>query len=42
MPYIPDYPCRMSIIRGSRSGKTNALFIIIREKYRDVLIDKAY
>ena len=22
-PYIPDYPCRILITRGSRSGKTN-------------------
>ena len=24
-PYIPDYPYRISIIRGSGSGKTNTL-----------------
>ena len=24
-PFIPDYPCRMLIIGGSGSGKTNAL-----------------
>ena len=23
-PYIPDHPCRMLIIGGSGSGKTNA------------------
>ena len=22
-PYIPDYPCRILITRGSRSAKTN-------------------
>ena len=24
-PYIPDHPCRILIIEGSGSGKTNAL-----------------
>ena len=24
-PYIPDHPCRILIIGGSGSGKTNAL-----------------
>ena len=24
-PFVPDYPCRMLIIGGSGSGKTNAL-----------------
>ena len=28
-PYIPDHPYRILIIRGSISGKTNALFNLI-------------
>ena len=28
-PYIPDHPCRILIIGGSGSGKTNALLNLI-------------
>ena len=38
-PYIPDHPYRISIIRGSRSGKTNLLLNLI-ENQPD--IDKIY
>ena len=31
-PYIPDRPYRILIVRGSRSGKTNALFNSINEQ----------
>ena len=26
-PYIPDYPCRILIVGGPGSGKTNVLLI---------------
>ena len=32
-PYIPDDPCRILIVGGSRSGKTNA-FIEFNKKSR--------
>ena len=38
-PYIPDHPYGLSIIGGSRSGKTNLLFNLI-ENQPD--IDKMY
>ena len=38
-PYIPDHPYRILIIRGSGSGKTNALLNLIN-KQND--IDKIY
>ena len=38
-PYIPDHPCRILIIGGCESGKTNALFNLIN-KQND--IDKIY
>ena len=38
-PYIPDHPCRILIIGGSKSGKTNLLLILI-ENQPD--IDKIY
>ena len=38
-PYIPDHSCRILIIRGSGSGKTNTLLNLINEQ-RD--IDKIY
>ena len=38
-PYIPDYPCRILIIGGSGSGKTNALLNLI--EYQDG-IDQIY
>ena len=38
-PYIPDHPCRILIIGGSGSGKTNALLKLI-ENQPD--IDKLY
>ena len=41
-PYIPDHPCRMLIIRGSGSGKTNGLLNLIKEQDIDNLIDKIY
>ena len=28
-PYAPDHPCRILIIGGSESGKTNALLNLI-------------
>ena len=31
-PYIPDHPQRILIIGGSRSGKTNTLLNLIKEK----------
>ena len=31
-PYIPDRPYRILTVRGSRSGKTNALFNLINEQ----------
>ena len=30
--YIPDHPCRILIIGGSGSGKTNALLNLIKEQ----------
>ena len=41
-PYIPDHPYRILIIGGSGSGKTNALFNLIKEQDNDNLIDKIY
>ena len=38
-PYIPDHPNRIWIIRGSRSGKTNALLHLINNQPD---IDKIY
>ena len=38
-PYIPDHPCRILIIGGSGSGKTNVLLNLI-ENQPD--IDKIY
>ena len=38
-PYVPDHPYRIRIIRGSGSGKTNALLNLINYQ-RD--IDKIY
>ena len=34
-PYIPDHPCRILIIGGSGSGKTNTLLNLINEQ-RDI------
>ena len=34
-PYIPDHPCRILIIGGSASGKTNILFNLVNEQ-RDI------
>ena len=34
-PYIPDHSCRILIIRGSGSGKTNTLLNLINEQ-RDI------
>ena len=31
-PYIPDYPHRIVIIAGSRSGKTNVLLSLIEHQ----------
>ena len=31
-PYIPGHPCRILIIDGSGSGKTNALINLINEQ----------
>ena len=41
-PYIPDHPCRMVIIEGFGSGKTNALFNLIKQQDNDNIIDKIY
>ena len=41
-PYIPDHPYKISIIGGSGSGKTNALFNLIKEQDNDNFIDKIY
>ena len=38
-PYIPDHPCKILIIGGSGSGKTNALLNLINEQND---IDKIY
>ena len=38
-PYIPDHPCRILIIGGSGSGKTNALLNLINNQLN---IDKTY
>ena len=38
-PYIPDHPYKILIISGSGSGKTNALFLLIKEQD---YIDKIY
>ena len=38
-PYIPDHPCRILIIGGSQSGKTNALLNLINNQPD---IDKIY
>ena len=38
-PYIPDHPCRILIIVGSGSGKTNTLLSLINEQND---IDKIY
>ena len=38
-PYIPDYPYRILIIRGSGSGKKNALLNLINNQPD---IDKIY
>ena len=38
-PHVPDHPCRILIIVGSGSGKTNTLLNLINEQ-RD--IDKIY
>ena len=41
-PYIPNFPYRILIIRGSGSGKTNALLSLIKEQDSGSLIDKIY
>ena len=38
-PYIPDHPCRILIIGGLGSGKTNAMINLINEQND---IDKVY
>ena len=38
-PYIPDHPCRILIVGGSESGKTNALLNLINDQPN---IDKIY
>ena len=40
--YVPDHPCRMLIIGGSGSGKTNALLNLIKEQDSGNLNDKIY
>ena len=39
-PHIPDYPYRISIIRGFGSRKTNSLFNVVNQQQPD--IDKSY
>ena len=39
-PYLPDYPYRILIVVGSRSGKTNVSMNLI--KYQRPDIDKSY
>ena len=39
-PYIPDHPCRILIIGGLGSGKTNVLLNLINHQQPD--IDKIY
>ena len=41
-PYIPDHPYRFLIISGSRSGKANALFNLIREQDKRNVTDKIF
>ena len=41
-PNIPDHPYRMSIFGGSGSGKTNAIFTLIKAQDSDNPIDKIY
>ena len=38
-PYIPDHSCRILIVGGSESGKTNALLNLINDQPN---IDKIY
>ena len=38
-PEIPDYPYRILVVEGSRSGKTNSLFNVISQQAD---IDKIY
>ena len=38
-PYIPDHPCRILIVGGSGSGKTNVLLNLIEKQPH---IDKIY
>ena len=42
LPQIPDYPHRISIIGGSRLGKTNALLNLINHKLYSDKIDFLY
>ena len=35
-PFIPDHPCRILIIGGSGSGKTNVLLNLIRHQQPDI------
>ena len=37
-PYIPDHSNRIFIVRGSGSGKTNALLNVIYHQQRDLFI----
>ena len=39
LPYIPDHPYRILIVRGSGSGKTNALLSLIKNQ---TYIDETY
>ena len=41
-PYIPNFAYRILIIRGSGSGKTNALLSLIKEQDSGSLIGKIY
>ena len=35
-PYISDHPCRILIIGGSRSGKTNVLLNLMKHQQPDI------
>ena len=41
-PYVPDHPCRILIVGGSGSGKTNALLNLLGHQEAGEIIDKVY
>ena len=42
LPYIPDYPYRILIIGGSRSGKTSVLLNLIKNLHVKNLLESKY